>query len=338
LVVGGMGFYGARVARALEARGHTVSRGTRRPEGREGAVRIDLNDPSTFGALQGFDAIANCSDSVGAAPDEAIGHVLEVGGLWLEMGADSVSTDRLFAIEAGPEARGTAVVGVGVFPGLSTALARAVAEDGPSCDTLVVGVRVSPLSGSGSANCTLMAETLFEPALRFEGGRRVFARTAVGPVLRLPFDGVEHSAANLALPDTVLVQRATKVETVGAYMALVPGVMRLNFTVLAWCLWPLASLRRPLVRLIAWQLTLLRAWLLRGVESRLQLVAVADQGRPTERSRGLTFADGQEATAAGVVAAVQVLVGRETPAGVVGLAEVCRLEELLEAADGCGVE
>jgi hypothetical protein len=79
-------------------------------------------------------------------------------------------------------------------------------------------------------------------------------------------------------------------------------------------------------------LIVLRAWLLRNVKSSVQLVAVADRGTPRERSRELSFADGQRATAAGTVAAVEAWLARgpgRRPAGVFGVAEAFELDELL---------
>jgi len=172
LIVGGYGFYGSKVAEALTARGYTIGRGTRSARGREDAVQVDLTDPATYPAMDPFEIVVNCSDSVGAAPDQAVQHILATGGVWLEMGADGPSMERLLALEPGADATGTAVLGVGVFPGMSTVLARTVAEDGPSCNTLELGIRVSPLSGAGRGTCALMAESLFVPATRYEGGAR----------------------------------------------------------------------------------------------------------------------------------------------------------------------
>jgi hypothetical protein len=91
-------------------------------------------------------------------------------------------------------------------------------------------------------------------------------------------------------------------------------------------------LRRPLSWLVTWQMIVLRAWLLRNVETRLQLLAVADRGTARERSRELSFTDGQQATAAGTVAAVEAYLARDPeqrPVGVFGVGEVFELDELL---------
>ncbi|MCX4243062.1 NAD-dependent epimerase/dehydratase family protein [Paraliomyxa miuraensis] len=330
LILGGFGFYGTRVAQALRERGHEVTRASRRP--RPGAVVLDLTDPTTFAALADFELVVNCSDSVGAPPDAAIAHVLAHGGTWMEMGADLVGTERLLAMPVPQDSKGEVFVGVGVFPGLSTALARAVAESGEhGCQRLELGIRLSPLSGAGRANCALMAESLFVPALRYEHGKRTTSRSAMGPAATLTFDGQPAPANNFALPDTTLIERCTGVPTVTTYFALVPAWLRFDFGALAWMAWLLRFARRPLVWLLTWQMILLRAWLLRRVETRVQLVAVADRGTPHERSQGLSFDDGQQSTALGVVAAVRAwerLPPHERRPGLFGLAERFTLEEL----------
>lgn len=337
LVIGGHGFYGSKVVATLRARGHEVTVGARRPQGRADAVQIDLASPETFAALAGFDAIVNCSDSVNAPPDAAVAHVLEHGGVWLEMGAHAGASERLLALGSNRACVGTAVIGVGVFPGLSTALARAVAEQGGGgCEKLELGIRFSPLSGAGRANCALMAESLFVPATRFEAGNMVEAPTALGEKAVLTFAGKPATAVNVALPDTSLIHRATGAPAVLSYFALVPGWLRFNFLALAWMCKLLRFAKRPLAWIVTWQMVVLRAWLLRNVESSVQLLAVADRGTPRERSRELSFADGQQATASGTVAAVEAWLARPSerrPAGVFGVAEVFELDELLAHVD-----
>ncbi len=337
LVIGGFGFYGSKVAATLRARGHEVVIGARQPQGRVDVVRVELSAPETFVAFAGFDAIVNCSDSVNAPPDAAVSHVLQHGGAWMEMGAHAESSERLLALGSGRACSGTAVIGVGVFPGLSTALARSVAQRGDGgCETIELGIRFSPLSGAGRANCALMAESLFVPATRYEDGALVQARTALGGQAVLTYAGQEATSVNVALPDTVLIHRATGAPKVLSYFALVPGWLRFNFVALAWMCRVLRFAKRPLVWVVTWQMIVLRAWLLRNVESSVQLLAVADRGTPRERSRELSFADGQQATAAGTVAAVEAWLARpddRRPTGVFGVAEVFEIDELLGHVD-----
>jgi len=329
LVIGGFGFYGRRVCAALSAQGYEVARGTRNPKGREGAVEFDLEEPAHLSRLGAYDAIVNCSDTVNARPDRAITYVLTQGGTWFEMGADPSTTQRLLAIDPGCTARGLVVLGVGVFPGLSTALAKAVYDENPACQSLELGVRVSPLSGAGVGNCALMAESLFVPASRYEAGVRQVTRTAMGATVRLPYGGVLHPSVNFALPDTDLIRAATGVPQIAAYVSVVPSVLRFNFAALAWIAWLLRPLRPLVVWALTWQLAITRAVLLRKVNTRVQLVVVADRGTRHERTRALSFEDGHQSTVEGVVAAVRAWDrDPETRTGLVGLAQCWPLDEL----------
>ncbi|PRQ02724.1 hypothetical protein [Enhygromyxa salina] len=338
LVIGGTGYYGARVVAQL-ARAHEVSIGSRSGSG---DVVLDLSRPETFGALAGFELIINCSDSVNAPPDAAIAHILAHGGTWLEMGADPTTIERLLALdrpEANAAAKGTVILGVGVFPGISTVLARAVAERAPECDSIELGIRISPLSGAGPANCALMAESLFTPAFRWDRGQRLQSRTALGPGTALPFADGSARSINFALPDTALIRHATGVPTVIAHFALTPSWLLFNFAALAWVAWLLRVAKRPLAWVLTWQLVILRAWLLRTVESRVELVAIADRNTSSERGCWLSFEDGQQATALGVGAAVEAWLAKpDHRAGVFGVANYFELAEITAGLERCGDE
>jgi hypothetical protein len=339
LVIGGSGFYGRRVAELLR-RDHEVVVGSRRA-GQAGAVEIDLARPETFANFAGFDVLVNCSDSVNAAPDAAIMHTLAHGGTWLEMGADAPSTERLLALAVPSPCKGTAIIGVGVFPGISSALVRAVIERRPECASIELGIRISPLSGAGRANCALMAQSLFVPAVHRRGGERIEAPTAVGPTVHLPYlrDGELRTAPSsvATLPDTVLMHASFTVPNAAVHFSLVPNWMRFNFLAMAILARWFRFAKRPLAWLITWQMIVLRAWLLRSVESRVEMVAVADRGTATERSCALSFVDGQTATALGVAAAVHAWSCEpEHRVGLFGVAGYVSLDQLLAGLEHHG--
>ncbi len=330
LVIGGSGYYGARVAAVLArlegAEVHVAGRGATGPRG----VRVDVRDPETFQRLRGFDLVVNASDTVNAPPDALAAWCLAQGLTLLEMGADPTTTERLLAL---PDrgARGTLLVGVGVFPGLSTALAAAAAGLVAECRTLDLGVRLSPLSGAGPGNCDLMLRSLQTPCCWVQdGGRR--QGPLLGPARPLPFLGAgRRPAVGLALPDVALVARATGVPTVRAAMALIPGALRFNFQLLAALLPRLGPLRRPALALTGLSLRLMRAILLRRVGSRVQLTAVANLGAPDEAAVLAAFPDGQQATALGVGAAASLLLQRTAapPPGVYTTADLFPFDALL---------
>ena len=129
-VIGGHGFYGARVVAVLLRAGHDAVAASRSSR----VLRIDLADSTTFSALAGFDAVVNASDSVKAPPDALARWCLDNGQVLFDMVADLPTAERLLDLPH-DNVTGHVVVGVGVFPGLSTALAmatwRAAGEPGP---------------------------------------------------------------------------------------------------------------------------------------------------------------------------------------------------------------
>lgn len=141
LVIGGKGLFGQAVVRALA--GHAAVQ----VGGRGGPVPIDLNQPASFPAMAGYDYVVNCSDTVSAPPDEAIARALDGGQCFVETGAHPATLERLLERFHGRQGHnGLAVLGVGIFPGLSNLLAAAVARELPAGTPLELGLRFSPMS------------------------------------------------------------------------------------------------------------------------------------------------------------------------------------------------
>lgn len=336
LVIGGGGFYGAQVVEALgRIDGVEVA-----VAGRRGPVVLDLAEPSSFDAMDGFDVIVDAADTTTHAPDAAARRAVERGAVWLEMSADLGATERLLALDvAGP---GALVVGVGIFPGISTALAAVAAEGGARAVEL--GVRLSPFSGAGRGNCALMRRMLEVPGVRFCGG----ARVETPPVFEgaaLPFPGGTRVALGAGLPDAALVHRATGAPDVTCRMALIPDVLRFNFALFGAVMRFAGPLRRPLAWMAEVGLIAMRAGLLRRVETPVELVAVADRGEAGPRFEALRVEalrveDGQRATAHGVAAAVRCLVerrrrGEALPGGVHTAPDAFGGRALLDAFEAC---
>jgi hypothetical protein len=318
LVIGGRGYFGARVVESLRRLDGVEPTATR---------EVDLLDPATFPAMGRFDAVVDCADSVRAPPDAAAAWALAHGVPFFEMSADAPTAERLLAL---PPGTGTLVVGVGLFPGLSTALAHALG----AARRVDVAVRLSPLSGAGPGNCELMTASLSVPSVRYENGRRIEG-PAVGAALRLPFAGGRAATAiGVGLPDVALVRHATGVPDVAAWMALVPGAMRLSFRLLA----ALVRLAGPLVRpLVTASLKLSRGLLLRRVPTAVQITVVADRGLPGERAWRVSVPDGREATAAAVAAALDLWRVRGAPPGVHAAGALFPAPALLDRMRALGV-
>lgn len=305
---------------------------------RSGAdVRVDLGDPATFGALRDYTAVVNASDSVRAKPDAALRYALAEGLLWIEMGADPELAQRALTLDVAP-ARGTVVLGAGIFPGLSTAMAVALA--GNDAERVELGIRISPLSGAGRGNCALMTHTLALPSVRYEGGLRTRGRTVGERVDTLFFGGERQMAAEMALPDVDLIARATRAPHVRTRFALQPGALLHSFRALAWLADRLGTLRGGLLAVSYVMLLGVRGFALRRVRSRVDLSVLVD-GPSGRRTHMVRVPDGTGGTALALAAFVRELLQRRLPTGIavagqlVDAASVMRHMRVLGGPDAC---
>ena len=125
------------------------------------------------------------------------------------------------------------VVGVGLFPGLSTSMARHLHQQMGGAKTLEFAVRLSPFSGAGKGNCRLATETLISPTVAFRDGQRVLG-PPVGEARSFDFLGSGPAQAQVcSLPDGPLIQRSTGASNVGTSMAVIPGILRFGFKISA---------------------------------------------------------------------------------------------------------
>lgn len=305
LVVGGKGFLGSRTVAALErVSGVAVTIASRRSE-----TCVDLSDPATFSAVDGFDVVVNCADTIGAPPDAAIRHVVGAGGVFVESTADASTYARILSAEL--QGAGTVVLGAGLFPGVSNLLAADAARALAQCEGVEVGVRFSPLSGCGPGTVDMLVDLLEKPV-------------SAGPAL--PFPSGSRATLRTEVSETLLLPRSLGLEAAGMTFAPVPGFLRL-FALLAGKL-PRFLFANPLTRLLnRLALRLLRSVLLRWRPIEVELVAVA-RGGGEQAVRQARADDGFAATAHAIAACVGRLLESGPPrAGVVTIDEAIGLEE-----------
>ncbi len=338
LVIGGRGFYGQRVVELTRrVASAEVYVGGRTAEGPD-AVRLDLADPSSLPVLDDFEVVVNAADALSAPPHAALTRVLKRGGWFVDLSADPSGVERALRLRP-PEPRGRALVGAGIFPGLSTAMAAAARDAVGSCRRLELGVRLSPLSGSGRGNVALMMETLEGSRALWRAGVREEG-VAVGPGPLLRFSTGEHGTVGVALPDAALLHALAPQADVQTFLALSPAVLRHNLRLLSGllrALGPLAGLVRAPTR---WSLALGRALLLRDVHTPVELVAIANRGEAADhhavRAR---VPDGQRAMGAAAAATVRALPELDVAPGVHVAGAVVPLASLVDgmrALDGDG--
>jgi hypothetical protein len=278
LVIGGLGYLGRRTAEALRAGGCEVIVGSSRSTTGQSRVHLDLRRPASLAALDGFDAVVDCADSLRAAPDAAIARVLEQGGAYFASTADGPTTERLLQRHRGTAgARGLAVLGAGLFPGFSNLLVAQAAR-GRAADKVELAVRVSALSGAGRGMAAIMADLV--------------ARRAVSAGPRLPIAGRARSTVRVDLPERALLRASLGARDVSVLLCPRPGILRPALLALSRLL-PFRALLEP-------PLWLLRAGLLRLRKTPVDLIALAD-GQPRAT---LSVDDGVAATAYALAAAV----------------------------------
>lgn len=332
LVIGGTGHFGASVADAIAKLDGVLVQ----TAARSGAdVSIDLTVPGTFSGLRGHDIIVNAADSITAPPDDAMRYALAEGLTWVEMSADPALYARVRDFDA-PLASGSVVLGAGLFPGLSTALARAAANDCAAARSVELGIRVSPLSGAGQASCALMTHTLTQRCIRYrEGLRQVDG--VVGSGREMPFGEESQTAVEMALPDADLIARSTRAADVTTRVAFVPRPLLGAFRMLAAMSTLLGSLRVPLLAVARRALISLRAVLLRKVVTRVDLTAVAVDIEGDTCVRRVTVPDGRLATAASVAVLVAHLRGRTIATGLSTAGALVRLDAFVHGMRELGI-
>jgi short subunit dehydrogenase-like uncharacterized protein len=318
LVLGGSGFLGSRVVRALRrVEGAEVLIGSRRAQG-AGTVRVDLRMWESLPALRGFDVIVNCADSTRVPPDQVIGFCMEEGLTVLETTSESPVIHRLYedyhlrARGRASHLRGTLVLGVGLFPGLSNLLAIALKRSIPECERLELGVRLNPKSGAGAGMLNVMTRMMGSAALRYERGR-----VAMDPPLRrgieMPFPGGRHSTILVGLPEAGMLHWSAGVPSTATYLATDPPLPRPVMAMAQMLLARKGALRNATRGLMRAQLGLVRGRLLRDRPTPVEITALANRGAVapgSEPSLSLTVNDGALAAAYAIAASVQLLARR----------------------------
>jgi hypothetical protein len=302
LVIGGRGFLGRRATEAIRAVDDVhVSTAGRSGAGAQ-TVPLDLCDESTFAVLDDYDIVVNCSDSVSAPPDDAVRYCREHGVTFLDAGGYAPMIERVMKQRA--EGQGTAILGIGLFPGLTNLLARHVV-DGRKAERLDVGIRLNPISGAGAGMASMMANAMGDPARSYRDGELV-ETAPLRAGLPLTFAGTRRKTITLRLPEVEMLRRTTGAPTIGAYMALAPGFLRPFARFMAFARprgrgW----FRRIMVGATTAMIRVMRGLVLRWRMAPIQLTAATDRARAT-----LTVDNGIRAAAIAIAAAVSLIRAR----------------------------
>jgi hypothetical protein len=331
VVLGGSGYLGSRAVRALQKAGTVdVQIASRRSP-----LKIDLADPSTFDALRGTDIVLDLADTTTHRPDSVARFCRDNGIVFVEGSSDPGAVQRLGAdVGKDRDAKGAIVLGAGVFTGVSNLLARSVGEKvGGAPRALTLGISTSPFSGSGSGTVELMVAMLRRNAVRWIGGTRHEEPLGRGP--RVTFPSGARPTLRAAFPEQDMIGPSTRATSSDVLFAPVPGLLVMGFLILPRWLLP--------TRALAWVMrvyfTLLRRVLLRGMATRLEMVADAEGADGTKAHAAITTGDGMQAGGAAAAAIVLALLARaERPHGTCFVDDVLQLDDVIARANALAGE
>ena len=329
LVIGGLGYYGQKVFKVLKnVQGIELFISSRK--GLHPFIQLDLCNVAHFEVVKTFDLVINCSDSLAAPPDQLMSYCLREGVDYFDMGADSQTARRLLSISI-DQPQASAIIGVGIFPGLSTLFACNICKRYSTIKSLDLAIRISPLSGSGPGNCNLMTAMLSTPSFVIKNHKMIQSHP-VGEEARFHFLKRGHSTANqIALPDTSLIHMSTKIPNVASHIAIVPGILRYNFKALSTLTRWTGPLRSSYLWLINRTLRFMRGVLLRNVSTSVGLTVIVQTETDQIYKDELIVNDGQKGTAMGVAIAVLLwLQKQDIPHGVHTIADLFELDMFLE--------
>jgi hypothetical protein len=285
--------------------------GSRRASGHS-ATRIDVNDAATHRVVDAFDVIVNCADASRASPAGLIRYCLQQGKTFVDTSANPRVVGSLVdTLRGHAPGDGTVVLGAGLFPGLSNVMGRAVCEH--ACDVLEIGIRLNPFSGAGPGTCALMAELLVDDVARFEQQKPVSEPPLrPGPVMAFGDRAVR--TVRMPLVESLMLHASAGAATTASYVAFAPAILYPIVALSGFVLPRDPKWRRLAGRIVEVSMVSLRAWLLKGRATSVELVAWRSRTAAAAgeaKSVYVSVADGIRA--AGIVVAASIEELRSTP-------------------------
>ncbi|MCA9771086.1 MAG: hypothetical protein KC466_01680 [Myxococcales bacterium] len=327
LVIGGEGCFGRGVVEALRALPDAEVRVGGRRDGSD-RVRVDLDAPGTFGALDDFDLVVDCANTSASRPDAAIDHCLRTGQTFIEASADPATIERLLDEVHKPLAampwRGRVLLGMGTFPGLSNLLAADLARETGEDAPIDLVIRTTPFAAAGAGMVDLMVDLLAAPAWVYErGARRTLPTGTRGPVVDL--GGRRGRGLLFRFAEVEMLRRSQGLANLAVWFAPSPGLLVGSLGAMARLGLGRGSLGRAANRAaFAFLRRFLLAW------RKTPFVATAASGN---RFRTIVAREGVRAGGYAVAAAARLLDARGVAPGIYLPDELFTLEEIVAEAD-----
>jgi hypothetical protein len=334
IVLGGTGFFGKAVVRALRNADASVVVASRTPSTE--ALRFDFSDSTSFAALDAFDIVVNCADTTKAAPDAAIEHVLARGGTFIETTDDARTIQRLIDTFRGRATTGRLIIGMGIMPGLSNLAAADIARPlfAVSLDKderVEVALRLNPLSGAGAGMSALSAQVIANVSRRWENGQ-IVTNPPVWFSPLIPFRDGPRPALRTGLPEAIMLGYSLGARNTAAYLSTGSTLIEAGLFGASLAM-PQDYLFKPLaVRAVSDVFGGVRGGLFRNLRTPFEIVAMVgrtDDFRHNGDSLSLWFSDGIDAAGAAVAAGAFALRAQSTAPGVYLPDEVFALDDIL---------
>ncbi len=252
----------------------------------------------------------------------------------MEATHDSRHIQELLALRTSQkDPQGTAILGMGVFPGLTNLMAREALTQAPAADHLEILLRVGVVSGAGRSMCRHMMQHLQSRPFYFEESQLCHG----DPMQRVPLTlsngdvPPRHEGGDSILvgfPESLMLHESAATRNIVTALSLKPEWMNGILRSAGWLV-----RRAPLVgRLVEAGMILGRSVLLRWLPASLEITVVARSKAclsPVARV-DVRCGDGARCAAAAIAGGLELLMERRPlPRGVFTPDELLSLHDLL---------
>lgn len=231
---------GSRAVDALAARGYEVVVGDRRPLGRDGARDRELDvmaQDALAAACADVDAVINFVGPFYRFGDRVARAALAAGRPYVDVCDDPDVTEQL--VQLAPLARAAGVpmvIGAGMSPGLTNAMAQVAAAGFEQIDEILTAWVVTGGAGGGSAPLDHFFRCISEPIPIWDGGRRAtidpFGEDSA-EVFPFPDPIGDVEVRDIGHPETITLPTALESTSVRNKGAVLPAQSALAFSVLS---------------------------------------------------------------------------------------------------------
>jgi hypothetical protein len=293
---------------------------------------VNLNDGKTFQSMAPFNFVVNCADTSRGRPDEAIDYCLKNGLTFVETTADLETIERIMQAErkaAAANQPGLLILGLGIFPGLSNIVARAVYDSTPECRRLGIGIKLNLISGAGSGMCALMIKLLTHNVVRYQNGIRV-EEPPLSPGTTARFGKSDEPTLKAAFPESIMLHSSTRVPASDTCVAFSPRFLQPLIAFAARFVNHLKLLKRPLLEIMRKGCVAVRTIVLKNKATPVEITAVGYGSDSSPHHLSVRVDDGLSGAGYIIAAALRLIShNSQLVPGIYLPDEICELGPLL---------